>query len=801
MWQDLRIAVRTLRQSPGFTLAAVVALALGIGANTAVFSVADGLLFRPLLLDHMERLVTVAGTKNGMLAGDVSVSPADFYGIANGVRSLESVTAWHYERWNVTGENNPEVLRGAMVIPNFFETLGLPMAVGRGFRGEEPVPPVVISQALWQRRFGGSSSILGRTLRLNGVPHEIVGVAAPGAQMPPSAEAWVPIEETPAFRNRWDDFYLKPIGRLREGATRDGLNAELRLITSRFAGEHPATHTERKLEAWQLAEFVSGYLTGSYTRLSLIAVSFLLLIACANVANLLFARVSGRSREIALRQALGASRWTIVRQLLLESLLLGLGGLAVSFLFSLWGVDLLKASMPAAVEKWLPGWQRIGVNRAAVLYGALMALGASLVAGVAPAWIGSRSESLLDSLREGGRSLSGGGVGRHQVRRLLVIAQVTVSLVLIIGGALMYRGALALFADGPGRDRARILTAQIGLEGQRFADEAKRVAMQDRMVERLRQIRGVDGVTIVQHLPYGYGSSVLPLRIEGETLRTGEKRSAQQQAVGAGYLEMLGIALQRGRSIEETDGRETRRVAVISEKTARLYFGGRDPLGQRLRMGDGEWVTVVGVVADVLHDWTQRVPTPTVYVPYRQTSPVGFSLLLHSADRASGDVAGDLRAAMLTVDSELPLQDVASLERVVGEQLAGMGYIAGMLAGAAILSLLLAAIGIYSLMSYVVSERTREVGIRMALGATKADVMKLIVGQGFRTLAVGLAIGTVCALAVSKLLGGLVYGVSEFDGAALFGGVTVLAVAGLLASAVPARWASSVDPMVVLRRE
>lgn len=801
MWQDLRIAFRALRHHPGFSLVAIFALALGIGANTAMFSMADGLLFRPILINNLDRLITVIGGRPGVMMGEIGISPADFYDLAQRVHSIEAVTSWTHENWNVTGEGNPEVVRGATVHSNFFNVLATQPAQGRGFRDNDPTNVTVLSHELWQRRFGGDPTILGKVIRLNGKPHEVLGIAAPAVKLPASAQLWVPVAETPEYRHDTGSSYLNTIARLRPGVTLAEANAELRLLASQLAVERPKTNAEHKLEAWQLSEFVSGYLTGTYTRLSLISVTLLLLIACANVANLLFARVSGRVREIALRQALGASRFAIIRQLLAESVLLAIGGLVVSFFFSLWGVDTLKGFMPAEVEVYLPGWSRISVDGRAALYSSLMAMLASVAAGILPAWIGSRA-ALTDALREGGRGMSS-GLSRHNLRRFLVVGQVTTSLVLIIGGALMYRGARALFDSAPGRDREHTLTAQLVLDSPEYENVVKRVGFQDRLLERLHAIRGVDKASLVRHIPFSGAWSVAHLTVEGELLRTGEQRTVHPQRVNADYLESFGIPLQKGRLIQNSDTSTTQQVAVISEKTARLYFGDADPIGKRIQIDHlpGQWFHVVGVVGDILHEWTQRGAMPTVYLPYRQASPVAFAVLLHSSDRAATDIATDLRAVVRELDSELALQQVLTHEKVVGNQLVGMNYIAAMLAMAAILSLLLAAIGIYSLMSYVVSERVREVGIRMALGASAGSVVRLIVGQGFRMIAVGLFIGMAGALAMSKLLSGLIYGVSAFDMVALLGGALLLAAAGLVAAFIPARWASHVDPMTALRRE
>ncbi|MEQ1932939.1 MAG: ABC transporter permease, partial [Fimbriimonadaceae bacterium] len=412
MLRDLRLALRSIRQSPASAVVAIVVLGLGIGANTALFSVADGILFRPLLLPDLDRLIAIQGGGTGEAAGSRDLAAGDVYDIARRAESLASVGFSRLKGLNLSGDLLPENIRGASVSANFFEVVGIQPAFGRGFRAGEDAQNArvaVLSDELWRSRFGADPAILGKQVRLNGELHEIVGVTPAAMSFPASAEAWILADATPRFRTTRGDFHLRCVARLKSGVTVEAANTELNNIGRQLAQEHPNTNKGRTLHALLVREMVSGQATASYTRLSLYSMALLLLVACGNVANILFARFSGRVREIAVRQALGASRGSIIRQLLMESVVLSGGGLLVAALLAFWGIDVLKSGMPPEVEIWLPGWRRIGMNSRALLYGTLLALAASLAAGCIPAWMASTNRAqLMGAIRDGGRGMSSG---------------------------------------------------------------------------------------------------------------------------------------------------------------------------------------------------------------------------------------------------------------------------------------------------------------------------------------------------------------------------------------------------------
>ena len=805
MLHDLRYAIRTLRHRPGYTIAAVLALALGVGANTTMYSIAEGILFRPLPLKELDRLVVIEGGRPDRF-DEQQVSGADVMDLQDGSSSFQFLSA--ARRWsaNVTGEGFPEQILGVRVTPDFFDLVAAPPALGRtlaamDYLASEEIRVVVIAEALWERKFARDPHVLGRVMRLNGEPHVIVGVAPRWARVPAEAEFWAPVLVNEKFRADASARYTL-YARLKAGASLKQASAEVRALAQRIAAERPNTNAGRDLRIASLSDRISGNLTSEYMWMSMVAAALLLLIAASNVANLLFAIISGRGREIALRQALGSSRWRIVRQLLVESAVWGLASVPVAFLFALWALDVTKSAMPAEIEIYLPGWKSIGLNPYAMAFGIGSAFLTAVLAGLLPAWLGSRAD-LNAQLREGGRSLTGSG-GRGRVRATLVVLQVTLSMVLMGGAALMYRGATAMAAAAPGRNPGRVLVASVLLPANDYATAWKRAEFSQKMLEAARAMLGVEAAALIHDVPYTAWSAT---HAETDQAPAGLKQSRQQlpevlwQQASAGYLSMIGIPLLRGRELEDTDAVETPQVAVISDLAARQLFGDSDPIGKRVKLDGDQWATVVGVCGDMMQNWLLRRPLPTVYRPYRQVGGTRITVLIRGRGKSPEALAPVWRAAMVRLDPELPLFDVDSQARIMSLQLVGLNYITGMLGATGVLSMLLAAVGVYSLMSFTATERTREVGIRMAMGARPREVIGMLVGQGLRMVGIGLAIGLAGAMALSKVFASLLYGVQAFDPVSLGLGAAVLLLGAWVACYLPARWASRVDPMEALRHD
>jgi putative ABC transport system permease protein len=804
MRSDIRFAIRTLRQRPGYTIAAIVALALGVAANTSIFSIAEGLLYRPLPLPEIDRILVIEGGQEGHFE-TIGVSPADLMELRERSTTIDRITGYTWWSANVSGVGFPERVQAYRVTTSFFQTLGVDARLGRLFNDADHLAGsgriVILSEGLWERKFARDTKVLGATIRLSGEPFTIVGIAPANARIPSDAEIWTPVAMDGRFRTNSTHAWYHLLGRLKPGVSAAAAQAEMRGLSQRIAVDRPNTNAGRDLRAYLLRERISGQLTADYTRLTQLAALLLLLIASSNVANLMFAIVSGRAREIALRQALGAGRWAIVRQLLAESLLLGAASVPVALLLTLWSLDWNKHQMPAEVEAYLPGWRTIGIDQHALLFGIAVALLGSLIAGILPAWLGSRTD-LNAHLREGGRSLAGSG-RRGSARTILVVVQVTLSMVLITGAALMQRGTSVLLSAAPGHANGEVLAGEVDLPESKYPSASTRCEFAQRLVEKTRSLGGVSSAALIFDIPFHGNWSTTTLETSADK---GVERSklpeAGLQIASPGYFGLMGIPILKGRDLADSDTLDSQPVAVVSELLARRFFSD-DAIGKQLRVDkNGAWVTIVGVSADVLQDWILRQPQPTVYRPYRQVGPNRIGILIRaSGSRTPNGLAPEWRTAVMQLDPELPLFHVMSFERMIQNDIVGLNYMVAMLGASGVLSLLLAAVGIYSLMSFTVEERTRELGIRMALGARPGEIIQMIVGNGLSMVLTGLLIGTAASLAVSRLFANLIFGVPAFDPVSLALGAGTLALGAALASYVPARWASRADPVETLRHD
>jgi predicted permease len=800
VWRDVRFAARTLLRSPGFTTAAVLALALGIGATTAIFSVVDAVLLRPLPYAEPDRLAVIF---NGTSS---AVSPANFLDWRRQSSRLGSMGA--AESWgpNLAGGDRAEQLRGVRVTAGLIPLLGVKPALGRLFTPDEERPGqehvVVLGYRVWQRRFGGDPSVVGRPVVLDGAPHTVVGVMPHGFEFPPfwatGAELWAPLPLTDRATNRGES--LRAFARLAPGATLEGARAEMATITARMEEANPGTN--RDVTVRGLNDVVVGDV-----RLALVvllgAVGFLLLIACANVAHMLLARASARHKEIAVRAALGASRARVVRHLLTESVVLaGAGGLA--------GLALAAAAIRGLIGLSpgnLPRLESATLDLRVLAVTAAVSLATGILFGLVPALQASRSD-LNVALREGERGSTAGG--RHRLRRLLMASELALALVLLVGAGLMIRTFVALQRFDPGFDPRRVVTAVVSLTGSQSAEPGRRAAFYRAATERIRALPGVEGVSTINHLPLAGDVWRFGFHVEGRPIaKPGEGPRATYRVVSPGYFDTMGLRLVAGRDFTDDDGMAAPGVIIINESLAQKIWPGEDPLGRRVTLGDPlepVWLTVVGVTRDAARGKWAAPSDQEMYLPLLQTRShlEGPFTFMTFVARTTGDpsaTAPFLRTAIWEVDASVAVSELQTMNEVVAHATASPRFYLLLLASFAAAALALAAVGIYGVMSYSVARRRGEIGIRMALGARPADVLRLVMGEAVGVAAAGAAAGLVAALALTRLMSGLLYGVAATDPATFAAVCGVLGLVALLATYIPARRAVRTDPLTALRTE
>ena len=809
MLADLRYAARSLWKTPRFSLIVVAVLALGIGANAAMFSVVYGVLLRPLVYPQPDRLVFVQETS--VRSGGLSpTAPATYQDWRDRQQVFDSMAAAELWGASLTGTGRPEEIEGLRVSTSLLSVLRVPPALGRGFllddEQAEAGPVVVLSHGLWQRRFGGDPSILGTAITLNGASYRVIGVMPPAFRFPPfwalKAELWVPLVFPPDRRNDRTGRSLRVFARLRDGVSLEKAAAEMGTIARRIELAHPESNTDRGARVMPLSEAVVGGVRPALAVL-LAAVAFLLLIACANVANLLLGRASGRQKEIALRLALGAGRLRLVRQLLVKSLLLSLGGGVLGLLLADWSIHVLTASIAEASRFTLPRYQEIGIGAAVLWFTFGISTATGILFGLAPAMHFSRPD-LHATLKEGGRGAS--QLSRTPLRSLLVVAEVAISLVLLAGAGLMLRSFARMGAVDAGFDAHGVLAMRVVLTGSPHGAAAEgRDAFYRQILDRVATVPGVDSVSAINHLPLAGDLWTFSFQVEGRPVpRPSEAPDATFRVVFPNYFRTMRIPIVAGRDIDMRDDAGAPRVVVINQTMARRVWPREDAIGKRIRLASGgPWFQVVGVVKDVAQrDWGAAAANEFYFPQLQAPSDIQKSITLVA--RTSGDplaLAGAIQGQVWALDRELPIEDVTSMQQVVDRAVWQPRFSTSLLSGFAGLALLLAAIGIYGVMSFDVSRRTQEIGIRVALGARPADVMRAVLGDGGKLAAIGTAVGTAGALALTRYLKTLLYEVSTTDPAALAGASVLLGVVALFALWLPARRATRVDPMVSLRSE
>jgi putative ABC transport system permease protein len=809
LWQDVRYGFRTLSKNPGFTAVAVLALALGIGANSAIFSVVNAVLLNPLPFPEEGQLLRLGeGTRGQPLAERGSFSFPDYRDVRAQARTLAHVAAYLNSGAILTGAGlEEEQVHGADVTPEYFAVLGVQPELGRVLSDDDNHPnadAVVIGHSLWQRRFGGRRDIVGQQLKLGSSTMTVVGVMPEGFQYPFRGyrqDFWEPLDDRPdPAREQRDNRGFNIIARMKPGVTVAQANAELDTISRRLEQQYPDSNTTVLVAGASMHDDVTRDVRPALLIL-LGAVAFVLLIACANVANLMLARATARHREIAVRTALGASRWRIVRQLLVESLLLALAGGAGGLLLAVWGAAVLVAASPADI----PRVEQVGLDARVVVFTLLVSALTGVAFGLVPALQASKTD-LTGALKEGGRGTTE-GFRRNRARSLLVVAEVALSLVLLIGAGLLIRSFVRLMQTDPGFDPDRVVTLDIPLSRQRYDTPEKQAAFFDRLVERARQLPGVEAVGLVNNLPLSHNVDILTFNIAGRPPATpGAEPSANDTVVSPGYFEAMKIPLREGRMFSAQDGPDTPRVMLVSQALARKYFAGQNSVGQRLvvdydpPLGNVTY-EIVGVVGDARRTSLEAAAEPEFYVLNDQLPQRRLNLVVRTSAANPASMTAALRGALAELDKNQTVWQTRTLDQLVSASVAGRRFNMALLGVFAFVALALAALGIYGVMSYSVTRRTHEVGVRMALGASRGDVLRLIVGQGMVLALAGVVVGLAAAFAVTRVLAGLLYGVTATDPLTYAGLALLLAAIAFVSCYLPARRATKVDPMVALRYE
>ncbi len=797
LWQDVRYGLRSLAKKPAFTAVAVLALCLGIGANTAIFSVINGVLLRPLPFEQPDNIVMVWEKRVALGRERNPVSAPDFHDWRAQNTVFEEMAAYQPTDITLAGASEPEKIPAAAVHPGFFSVLRAKPGLGRTFLSDEDRADknsvVVISHGLWQSRFGGDPNIINRTVTINDKSYTVVGVM-PARFSYPEAEvaAWIPLTLSERELSNRGSHSLLVIARLKPDVPIDQARAEMQTIASNLEQQHQV-NTGHSVNVFGLYEEVVG---SSRSALWIIfgAVAFVLLIACANVANLQLARSTSRQKEIAIRSALGASRFRIVRQLLTESLLLSLAGAVLGLLLALWWVDILLAISPGAV----PRTAEISLDGRVLAFTLAVAFITGLVMGIVPALHASRPH-LNEALKEGGRSSSAGGGNR--VRSALVIAEVAICLILLIAAGLMMKSFVKLLDVNPGFNPENAVAVNVTLSRSKYEKGQQIAAFFQQSLERVSALPGVKSAGVASNLPLGQGFGSRYFSIEGRPpLPPGQGYNANTCLVTPGYFNAMSIPLIRGRDFANGDTYGTPDVVVINEEMARQFWPDEDALGQRVRVGEGPWRTIIGIVGSVKNRGLDAEPRQEMYWPYYQGAIPGGTFVVRTESNPEAMTAA-IRSAIGEVDKDQPLSDMRTLEQVMSESVAPRRFNMLLLAVFAGVALLLAAVGLYGVISYSVTQRTHEIGIRMALGARPADVMKLVVGQGLVLTAIGIGMGLVGAYFLTQFMATLLFGVNATDLSVFIAIPSLLASVALIASVVPARRAIRVDPMVALRSE
>lgn len=804
LWTELRFARRSLGKTPAITAVVLLTLALGIGATTAIFSVVDAVLLTPLPYPQPDRLVALLDTNPEAGLPRFSTSPPDFVDWQEQSTSFEHMVAVTRSDVSLTGDGDPEQLLGASVVGDFFEVFGVPPRIGRGFTAEDDRPGAprvaVLSHAVWQRRFGGDPDILDRVLTMDGEPHTVVGVAAQGFRFPSDVEVWRPLglEITDDLRG---GHWLSTFARLRPGVTLEEAQTEMETVSRRLEQAYPDTNTGWSVNLFPLRDLVVEDVETALWVL-MATVGLVLLIACTNVASVMLARNAVRQREVAIRSALGAGRGRLLGRFLAESVLLALGGGAVGLGLAYWGTEVLVSLHPDA----LPANAEVGIDGTVLLFTLGVSLLTGLLFGLAPGFQATDVD-LRGSLQEGGRGAEGSSRRARRLRDGLVLAEVGLAVILLLGAGLLLRSLVALQHESTGFEPDPVLTLRFKLPDARYGEEEQQIAFHRALDAELASLPGAEVAGVGYPLPFSGSGYLLTFAVEGRPApEPNQEPATNVRFVTPRYLEALGVPLLQGRRLAESDRGDGPRVALINQRMAEQMWPGEDPRGKRFSFDDpededAEWIEVVGVVGDVRDRALDREPEMEAYVSLYQFPRRSAGIVVRSAGPEPATLIGSVQAALHRIDKDLPAYRVEPMSAMVERSMAPDRFGTALLGLFAALALVLAAVGIYGVVGYHVARRTREVGVRLALGARRGHVLRLVLRQAMAPVLLGAAAGLAVAPFLTRLLEGLLYGVDAFDPVTFTTVPVALAAVGLLACLLPALRATRIDPLEALRRE